>query len=432
MKQANLTRHILVGMIIGGLLGAAMNTWLTDIPAIDTYVVDGLFKIIGGLFIASLKMIVVPLVTFSLIAGVCNIGDVNTLGRVGIKSLLLYLFTTALAISLALSLASVIQPGSGFIMDLGQVAQFQPKTPPSFSDVLISLVPSNPVAAFAQGEMLQIILFSILFGICILMTGEMGAPLISTVERLNEVMMRMVLLIMSLAPIGVFCLIARTFYQQGIELILPMIGYFGTVIATLIIHAAVSYSGLLLILARLNPALFFRKIRNAQLFAFSTASSNATIPITLRTTEYRLGARNSIASFTVPLGATINMDGTAIMQGVASVFIANVYGIDLSLSAYMTIVGMAVLASIGTAGVPGVGLIMLAMVLNQVNLPVEGIALIIGVDRLLDMLRTAVNITGDAAVTCVVAKSEGALDLGTYQNPNVLLDQEVHLPHEKT
>ncbi len=432
MTQAHLTRNILLGMLIGGLLGAAMNAWMADLPLIETYLVEGLFKIIGGLFIASLKMIVVPLVTFSLIAGVCNIADVNTLGRVGIKALVLYLLTTAIAITLALFLASVIQPGTGFVMDLQQIATFQPKTPPSFSDVLIGLVPSNPVAAFAQGEMLQIILFSILFGISILMAGEIGKPLIDTIERLNEVMMRMVLMIMSLAPIGVFCLIARTFYQQGLELIVPMIGYFGTVIAALFIHASVSYSGLLLILGQLNPALFYRKIRNAQLFAFSTASSNATIPITLRTTEYRLGVRNSIASFTVPLGATINMDGTAIMQGVAAVFIANVYGIDLSLSAYITIVGMAVLASIGTAGVPGVGLIMLAMVLNQVNLPVEGIALIIGVDRLLDMLRTAVNITGDATVTCVVAKSEQALDLEIYQNPNVVLDQEVHLPHEKT
>jgi len=238
--------------------------------------------------------------------------------------------------------------------------------------------------------------------------------------------------VMYLAPLGVFALMAKTFAQQGIDLIIPMLGYFGVLVLALLLHVTGTLMLLLKLFGKVNPITFMKKMSTAQVFAFSTSSSNATIPVTLHTVEKRLGVDESIASFTVPFGATINMDGTAIMQGVATVFIANVYGIDLGLMGYLTVIGMSVLASIGTAGVPGVGLIMLAMVFNQVGLPVEGIALIIGVDRLLDMIRTAVNVTGDAAVSTIIARSEKGLDMYVFNNPKAGVIEEVNLPHAAT
>jgi Na+/H+-dicarboxylate symporter len=351
------------------------------------------------------------------------------LGRVGIKAFALYLLTTGLAITLALLVAIVVAPGSGFESSGDMVNTFDPKAAPPLSDVFIDLVPGNPVHAFAEGSMLQIIFFVIIFGIAMLMSGESGRYLADLAEKLNEVMMNVVTIVMDFAPIGVFCLMAKTFSQQGIGLIMPMISYFSVVIFCLLLHGIGTLSVLLSLLSKLNPLMFFKKIRPAQIFAFSTASSNATIPVTLQAVEKRMGVNNSTASFTIPLGATINMDGTAIMQGVATVFIANVYAINLSISQYITVIGMSILASIGTAGVPGVGLIMLAMVFNQVGLPVEGIGLILGVDRLLDMVRTAVNITGDACVTCIVAKGENELDQDIFNDPEAGDLTEIELPH---
>jgi len=359
-------------------------------------------------------MLVVPLVTFSLICGVCGMGDIALLGRVGFKAFGLYLITTGLAVSLALIMAILISPGQGFQKNTALLSEFTPKPSPPLTDVFINIIPSNPIQAFAEGNMLQIIFFVILFSIAMLMTGEIGKQLAQGAEKLNEVMMQVVMLVMRFAPIGVFCLMGKTFAEQGIGLIIPMIGYFVVVVSCLLIHSLGIYSLLLLLFARVNPLTFLKKMRSAQIFAFSTASSNATIPVTLKTVEQQLGVNRSTAAFTVPLGATVNMDGTAIMQGVATVFIANVYGIDLSLVQYLTIIAMSILASIGTAGVPGVGLIMLAMVFNQVGLPVEGIGLILGVDRLLDMVRTAVNVTGDATVTVIVARGEDEINLSVF------------------
>lgn len=249
---------------------------------------------------------------------------------------------------------------------------------------------------------------------------------------MNELMMKIVEIVMAFAPYGVFCLIAKTFSEQGIELFLPVIAYVGTLVTALFLHLFVTSMILLKLLSGLNPFTFMQKIRPAQIFAFSTASSNATIPITFQCVTQRMGADNSVASFTVPFGATINMDGTAIMQGVATVFLANVYGIDLGLTGYLTVIGMSVLASIGTAGVPGVGLVMLTMVLSQVGLPVEGIALILGVDRLMDMIRTSVNVTGDAVVSAIVAKSEGQLDMDVFNDPEagVLSESDLEIDPE--
>jgi Na+/H+-dicarboxylate symporter len=429
MKKTSLTTKILISMVLGLILGSLINIFAAEQPFIQNYLVNGLFHVIGSAFINSLKMLVVPLVTFSLICGVCGIGDINTLGRIGLKSLLLYLTTTGLAITLALLVAITIAPGKDFQSQAAS-SDFIAKDSPAISDVFINLIPSNPIEAFAQGNMLQIIFFVILFAIAMLMTEEIGQKLAKTAEDLNEVMMKVVTLVMDFAPIGVFFLMAKTFSEQGFALILPMIGYFSVVVLCLLLHALGTFSLLLIFLAKLNPLIFIKKMRSAHIFAFSTASSNATIPITLQAVEKRIGVDNTTAAFTVPLGATINMDGTAIMQGVATVFIANVYQIDLSLTQYITIIGMSILASIGTAGVPGVGLIMLAMVFNQVGLPVEGIGLIIGVDRLLDMMRTVVNITGDATVTCIVARGENNLDDNIFNDPEAGIISDIHLPHK--
>lgn len=428
-KKMSITTKILIAMAIGLITGSLINAYAHDISFIQNYLVNGLFHVIGAAFVNALKMLVVPLVTFSLICGVCGIGDVAVLGRVGIKAFSLYIATTGLAISLALIVAIFIAPGQGFEQTAG-TAGFTPNPAPPLTDVFINIVPSNPINAFAEGNMLQIIFFVIIFAIAMLMSGETGRQLADTAEKLNEVMMKVVTLVMDFAPIGVFFLIAKTFSIEGISLILPMIGYFSVVILCLLLHGLGTFSLLLLIFAKLNPWVFINKMRPAHIFAFSTASSNATIPVTLQVVEKRLGVDNSTAAFTVPLGATINMDGTAIMQGVATVFIANVYGIDLAVSDYLTVVGMSILASIGTAGVPGVGLIMLAMVFNQVGLPVEGIGLILGVDRILDMVRTAVNITGDATVTCIVARSEQNLDDQIFLDPDAGIITEVELPHK--
>jgi Na+/H+-dicarboxylate symporter len=378
--------------------------------------VDGIFDVGGQIFVASLKMLVVPLVFVSLICGTCSLKDTSKLGRIGGKAIALYLITTAIAISFAMSLAMLFNPGKG--ANLGADTTFVAKEAPSLAQVFIQMFPSNPFAAFAEGNMLQVIVFALLFGIAIALSGKSGERISKLFEDLNVVIMRLVTILMNLAPYGVFCLLAVLFTNIDIGMIENLGKYFGLVFFALVIHGTVTYSVILKLLTGLNPVIFIKKMRDAILFAFSTSSSNATIPVTLETATKKMGVDNSIASFTVPLGATINMDGTAIMQGVATVFIAQAFNVDLSLSDYLMVILTATLASIGTAGVPGVGLIMLAMVLEQVGLPVEGIAIIIGVDRLLDMTRTAVNVTGDCMVTTVVAKSENQFNESIFLDEN--------------
>lgn len=398
-----LTFKIVVGMVAGLLTGLALNA-VGVTGLVSDFIVGGLFHVGGSIFLASLKLLVVPLVFVSLVLGTAALDDITKLGRVGAKTLALYLTTTAIAISLALMAATIVAPGAGFNLETD--VNFAAKPAPPLSQVFIDLFPSNPVAAMADGNMLQIIVFAGLFGLAMTLAGDPGKRLIKLFEDLNAVIMRLVMLLMSAAPYGVFCLLAKVFATQGFEAMVPLLRYFVLVLAVLLVHALITYPSLLRLLSGLNPIRFLQNMRDPIVVAFSTASSNATLPVTLETAERKLGAHNSIASFTVPLGATINMDGTAIMQGVATGFIAQAYGIELGASDYLMVVLTATLASIGTAGVPGVGLVMLAMVLRQVNLPVEGIGLILGVDRLLDMVRTAVNVTGDAMVTCIVAKSE--------------------------
>jgi len=413
--RRSLTFKIVAGMAAGLGIGLLLNQ-IGVSGWIETFVVDGILHVGGSIFLASLKLLVVPLVFVSLVCGTAALDDVAKLGRVGAKTMGLYLMTTAAAVSLALIAATIVQPGAGF--ELTSDASFDAQQSPSLADVFINLFPSNPVRAMADGNMLQIIVFAGLFGLALTLSGEPGKRLLKFFSDLNSVIMQLVMLLMIAAPYGVFCLIAKVFALQGFAAMAPLLKYFLLVLGVLVLHALVTYSSLLRLLAGLNPITFFRNMRDPIALAFSTASSNATLPVTLETVEHKMGVKNSIASFTIPLGATVNMDGTAIMQGVATGFIAQAYGIDLSPMDYLMVVVTATLASIGTAGVPGVGLIMLAMVLRQVNLPVEGIGLILGVDRLLDMVRTAVNVSGDAAVSCIVAASEGQLSREVVGEPD--------------
>jgi Na+/H+-dicarboxylate symporter len=380
--------------------------------SLKSFFVDGIFNIGGQIFVNSLKMLVVPLVFVSLVCGTCSLSDPKKLGRLGGKSISLYLLTTAIAITIAMTLALAINPGEG--VSIASSATFDAKQAPSLTDVIINMFPTNPINAMSSGNMLQVIVFALLIGIAMALSGEAGKRLTATFEDLNTVILKLVSILMNIAPYGVFFLMAKLFsYIEG-DLIVKLIFYFGTVLLALFIHALIVYPLLLKSFSGLNPVIFLNKIKELCIFAFSTSSSSATMPVTLETATKKLGADNKVASFTIPLGATINMDGTAIMQGVATVFIAQVFAVDLSINDYLMVILTATLASIGTAGVPGVGLIMLAMVLNQVGLPVEGIAIIMGVDRLLDMTRTAVNVTGDCMVTCIVSKSENEFDEAVF------------------
>jgi len=390
------------GLVLGSIIHAA--DLAADNPLL-VYGVNGIVDVGGKAFVASLKLLVVPLVFFSLACGASNLSDGSSIGRIGLKTIGLYLMTTAIAITLALSVANLVNPGLG--LSLETETTFVAKESPPLKEVIIALVPTNPVKAMAEGNMLQVIVFAILVGVAIARCGPAGERVRASLVDWNEVIMRLILMLMLIAPFGVFCLMLTLFSNMGFTAIADLFKYFMTVAGVLVLHFLLTYSMMVRFVAGLNPIRFYRNFLPVMAYAFSTSSSNATLPVTLETVEHRLGVKNEVASFTVPLGATINMDGTAIMQGVATVFIAQAYNIDIGMTGYLMVVMTATLASIGTAGVPGVGLITLALVLQQVGLPVEGIALIIGVDRLLDMMRTAVNVSGDAAVATIVAKSEG-------------------------
>jgi Na+/H+-dicarboxylate symporter len=409
----SLTIKILIALILGSMTGLLIKHLPID-PTIKNFLIDNVLQIGGGLFIDLMKMLVIPVVFVSLVYGCSSLGNINKLGSIGFKTLFLYIITTVLALIFALSIASLFQLGKG--IHIAVPNQFNPGAAPPLRDVIRDLVPNNPVKAMASGSMLQVIIFSLFLGSAILLSGNYGKKVREIFYNFNEVLMRLVTIVMKFSPYGIFCLLALVFAKQGLDVLKQLLQYFVIVLLVLAVQLSVTYQFLLKFLAHLNPRIFFRKMSSAMLFAFSVSSSNASIPVVLEALEDKLGVDNSIASFIVPLGATINMDGTAIMQGVATVFIANAYHIDIGLSGYLTVVLMATLASIGTAGVPSVGLITLGMVLQQVGLPLEGIALIIGVDRLLDMARTMVNVTGDAVVACVVAKSEHLLDEKMYHS----------------
>lgn len=365
---------------------------------------------LGTLFLNMIKMIIVPLVFSSLIVGAASIGDVKSLGRIGGKTMLYYLLTTAVAIVIGLGLGALVQPGAGLSIPVGLEAVKQES--PKLIDTFLGVIPSNPLKALIDGSMLQIITFAIFIGIGITsIPEEKGKPILVFFESLAEVMYKITEFVMEFAPIGVFGLMAPVVASNGPSVLIPLIKVVGTVYLGCIIHALVVYAPAIKILGKMSPMKFFRGISPAALTAFSTSSSSGTLPITIKATKENFGVSDKIASFVLPLGATINMDGTALYQGVCALFIAQAYGVELTMANIITIVLTATLASIGTAGVPGAGMIMLTLVLTSVGLPLEGIALIAGIDRVLDMARTCINVVGDACGAVVVAQSEGEIEI---------------------
>lgn len=418
-KKIGLSTQIFIALLIGALFGVVIHYWIPSSYIKDTVIVEGVLYVVGQGFIRLMQMLVVPLVFCSLICGSMAIGDTKTLGKVGVKTIGFYLVTTALAVCVALGSALLINPGRGLDMDAVQKGTVSSTTEAtSLVDTLLNIIPKNPVQSMANGDMLPIIVFALFVGIMLAKLGTRGSVVANFFSQFNDVMMEMTMAIMKIAPIGVFCLIARTFATVGFSAFAPMLKYMGNVTLALAIQCLVVYQILLFVFTRLNPFKFIKKFLPVMGFAFSTATSNATIPMSIDTLSKKMGVSKQISSFTIPLGATINMDGTSIMQGVAVVFIAQAYGIPLTMGNLATVVVTATLASIGTAGVPSVGLVTLAMVLNSVGLPTEGIALIMGIDRILDMLRTAVNITGDAICTTIVAKQQGAFNENTFRADN--------------
>lgn len=417
MKQGkmNLTTKVLVALGVGLVTGILVY----NLPAgtlKDTVLINGLFQFLGQVFLRGIMMLVVPLVFVSLINGAANMGDVKKLGRVGSKTIIFYMSTTAVAIIISLILGVVLKPGVGLDMGAIQTVETTINQKAPLVQILYEMVPNNIISAMANGSMLQIIVFALLTGVGLSLLGEKGEYLTNLFQKLNDLIMKLVEIVMLFAPIGVFGLIAKTFATVGYSALIPLMKYVGIVYLGLLIHATVIYGSLFKVFAGLSLRKFYKKFSPAMFVAFSTASSNATIPFSLDICEKELGISKEISSFTIPLGATINMDGTAIMQGVASLFIAQAYGIEMTLPMMLTVVLTATLASIGTAGVPGAGAIMLSMVLQSVGLPLEGLGLIMGIDRLVDMGRTSINVTGDAVCTSIIAKSENAMDLEVFNS----------------
>lgn len=414
-KKMGLSTQIFAALIIGALFGVLIHYVIPSGTIRDDVLVEGILYVVGQGFIRLMQMLVVPLVFCSLVCGSMAIGDTKTLGKVGVKTIGFYLATTALAVIVALTSANIINPGIGLDMDAVQTSEVAAASQStSIVDTLLNIIPKNPIGSMANGDMLPIIVFALFVGIMLAKLGSKASTVANFFSQFNDVMMEMTMAIMKIAPVGVFCLIARTFATVGFAAFKPMLKYMGNVSLALAIQCFVVYQILLFIFTRLNPMKFIKKFAPVMGFAFSTATSNATIPMSIDTLYKKMGVSKQISSFTIPLGATVNMDGTSIMQGVAVVFIAQAYGIPLTMGNLATVVVTATLASIGTAGVPSVGLVTLAMVLSSVGLPTEGIALIMGIDRILDMLRTAVNITGDAVCTTIVSHQEGVLDRDVF------------------
>jgi Na+/H+-dicarboxylate symporter len=409
---------ILIGLIAGAVAGAIAN--LGGIEPLQ--VLFGELEVLGTAFINLITMIVIPLVVASLMVGTASLGDLRKLGRIGGKTLGYYMATTAIAVTIGLVLANVLQPGAGVSeatrdelaaryggdaagrMDIAANA-------PNWVDTMLGIIPRNPVQAAAEMDLLSLIFFTICFGAALTVIREDRREVVlNFFHGVNDVSMVLINWIMELAPYAVFVLIAAVVANFGFDLLQSLLMYTVVVVLGLAMHAFGTYGLILAFLARLNPPAFYKRIAAVPLFAFSTSSSNATLPLTIETAEEKVGVSNEVASFVLPLGATINMDGTALYQAVAAMFIAQIYGIDLGLGMQLTIVLTATLASVGAAGVPSAGIITLIIVLNAVGMGEHvqaGIALILGVDRILDMIRTSVNVTGDLTCSAVIARTEG-------------------------
>jgi len=399
---------MLFGIFVGLLLN---NLFLNENILLNINIV---FNTISSIFLILLKMIVLPLIFVSVLAGIVSISDISMLGRIGIKTLSLYILTTIIAISLALLVSSFINYDTSNIslvnnINIDNIENTQ-------GSVLSVFIPENFFQALSEGNVIQVLFFAIFLGIASSLIKNDIPQFINLIENLNKIFNKMVLIIIKLTPIAVFCLLAETFSIQGISVFMPILKYFLVVILVLLIHFFATYSFLLTIFSNLNNKTFYTKLKSLIIFTFSTSSSNASIPFTLKTVNNDFGVDKSVSSFSIPLGATINMDGTAIMQGCATFFLASYYGINLEFGDFITIILTATMASIGTAGVPGAGIIMLSLILAEVGIPLEGIGLLLGVDRLLDMLRTSVNVCGDTCITCIVANNEKLIDLKKYNN----------------
>ncbi len=399
----NLLTQILIAFIVAIILGIVVGESISVIAPL------------GDLFLRLIKFIIAPLVLSTLIIGVASIGDPQSLGRVGGKTIIYYMITTAIAIAIGLSFAYIVSPGKGLSIDVGEVEEVEVNESEGIIDTFLNIVPTNPFEALANADILQIIFFAVFVGLAITLIGDKAKPVQTFFESFSEIMFKITDIVMRFAPIGVLGLVAPIVGEYGPSVLLPLLKVILAVAIACIVHAIVVYSLSAKIFANMNPLVFFKGIAPAALVAFSTASSAGTLPVTMKNTQENLGVSNKISSFVLPLGATINMDGTAIYQGVAVVFIAQFYGLDLTFMQLLTVVITTVLASVGTAGVPGAGMIMLAMVLGAVGLPLEGIALIAGIDRILDMFRTTANIVGDASAAVVVAGTEGEIDRSAFE-----------------
>lgn len=415
-KKIGLTTKIFIGLLGGLVLGIVLNLWVPEGYVRDQLFIDGIFYVIGNGFIRLMKMLVIPLVFCSLVCGSASIGDTKSVGRVGGNTILFYFVTTALAVSMAILIAVLIRPGKGLNLETIVEEQTVVVQDTSVTDTILNIIPENPIRAMADGTMLPIILFAMLVGILLAKMGKRAGVVLKFMMQWNDLMMEMTSLVMALAPIGVFCMITRTFARIGFEAFLPLLKYMGSVVLGLAFQCFVVYMLLFFVFTRLNPLKFLGKFFPVMAFAFSTSASNATIPFNIEILEEKIGVSRKISSFTIPLGATINMDGTSIMQGIAVVFAAQAYGIHLGISGYLTVIATATLASIGTAGIPSVGLVTLSMVFTAVGLPVEAITLIMGVDRIIDMIRTAVNVTGDAVCTTIVAYQNRELNTEVFHD----------------
>ncbi len=406
------TKQVLYSMLFGIFFGLALNVFIIPNELIETFLIENIFTTLATIFILLLKMIVLPLIFVSLISGIVSINDTSALGRIGLKTITLYILTTIVAISLAL-LSSTLVGYDQQNLNLGTSLVLNTDIPES-KNYILTFFPENFFASLADGNVIHVLVFAIFLGIAASLIKEEIKVYIDLIDDLNKILNKLVILIIKLTPIAVFCLLAKTFATQGIEVFIPLSKYFFLVIFVLMLHFTITYSILLQLFTSLNLKRFYNKIKSILIFTFSTASSNASIPFTLNAVINKFGVKKSVASFSIPLGATINMDGTAIMQGCATYFLATFYGIDLSLNDYITIIITATLASIGTAGIPSAGILMLSIILTEIGIPLEGITLLLGVDRLLDMIRTSVNVTGDTCITCIVAKSENMLDEKKY------------------
>ena len=411
-KKKLLTFKILFALFLGRSFGLISNLFLPQ--NINNSLSKWFLVPMGNVFLRGIKMLVVPLVLFSIICGAASVGDVKKLGRVGGKIFIYYIITTAFATTIALFMANILKPGVGVKLKASKEI-VKTASPPFIMDMLINMIPSNPIEAMVKGDMLQIIVFALIFGISITLVGDKAKNLLNIFEEVNNVLLKMIDVIMIVAPLGVFALISNVIMTQGLKVLIPLMKYVLVAVLVMIIQIFFIYGGMLKFIGKLNPVNFFKKFWPVMIFALSTSSSNATIPMNLEICERKFGVDKSVASFTIPLGATINMDGTAIMQGVAALFIAQMYGINVTFNQQITIILIATLASIGTSGVPSAGVVMLSMVLQQIGLPLEGVGLVLSVDRIVDMVRTTVNITGDAVGTLIVANSEKELEKEVYE-----------------